>query len=86
MLLRPAPSFKVIKTVDPGFSQATLFAPKKLNDMEPEDRVRACYQHACLCSVSGKMTMNNSLREWFGIEPKKTRWSRGSSGIPLRRG
>jgi restriction endonuclease S subunit len=43
----PAPDF----TVPPGFTKATLFAPQKLTDMDSNARIRACYQHACLCLV-----------------------------------
>ena len=36
--------------------------------MDSKDRVRACYQHACLCHVSGKKLTNATLRKRFGIE------------------
>jgi ATP-dependent DNA helicase RecG len=38
--------------------------------MTEPDRIRACYQHACLCFVMGKKMTNASLRERFGIEEK----------------
>ena len=38
--------------------------------MNEKDRIRACYQHACLCFVSGQKMTNTSLRQRFGIEEK----------------
>ena len=66
----PAPDFTAITTTQPGFTKATLFAPRKLNDMDSQERIRACYQHACLCFVSGSRMTNPSLRGRFGIEAK----------------
>jgi predicted HTH transcriptional regulator len=64
----PAPDFQAITTMQPGFTKVTLFAHRKLSDMDSKDRIRACYQHACLCFVMGKRMTNASLRERFGIE------------------
>lgn len=64
----PAPDFTAITTTQPGFTKATLFAPRKLNDMDSKERIRACYQHACLCHVSGGRMTNASMRQRFGIE------------------
>ena len=36
--------------------------------MGKEDKVRACYQHACLQWVSGTQLTNNSLRKRLGIK------------------
>ncbi len=36
--------------------------------MDKQDKVRACYLHACLKYVSGEYMTNQSLRERFGIE------------------
>ncbi len=38
--------------------------------MERADRVRACYQHACLQWVSGQSMTNATLRHRLGIDPK----------------
>jgi ATP-dependent DNA helicase RecG len=38
--------------------------------MDKEDKVRACYLHACLKYVSGEFMTNHSLRNRFGIEEK----------------
>ena len=66
----PAPDFVAITTTQPGFTKATLFAPRKLSEMDSQDRIRACYQHACLCFVSGSRMTNPSLRRRFGIDAK----------------
>jgi predicted HTH transcriptional regulator len=66
----PAPDFVAITTTQPGFTKATLFAPRKLSEMDSQARIRACYQHACLCFVSGSRMTNPSLRRRFGIDAK----------------
>jgi len=39
--------------------------------MTPQERMRACYQHAALRFVSGRQKMTNAtLRERLGIEPQ----------------
>ena len=38
------------------------------NEMEKQDRIRACYLHACLKYVSREFMTNSSLRERFAIE------------------
>lgn len=64
----PAPSF----TKPPGSTKATLFALRKLSEMDAEDRIRACYQHASLLFVSGQRMTNASLRQRFGIKPENS--------------
>lgn len=48
----PAPDFAAITIIQPGSTKATLFAHRKLADMDSHDRIRACYQHSCLCFVA----------------------------------
>jgi ATP-dependent DNA helicase RecG len=62
----PAPDF----TTPLGFTKATLFAHQNLNDMDSSARTRACYQHACLCFVTGQKMTNASVRSRFGIDAK----------------
>ncbi len=62
----PPPDFSVTK----NHTKAVLFAHRELVGMDPDDRVRACYQHACLCQVSGEKMTNATLRKRFGIEEK----------------
>lgn len=64
----PAPLFETPE----GCTRAVLFAHKALNDMEREDRVRACYLHACLRYVERNPMTNSSLRVRFGIEEKNS--------------
>ena len=49
-------------------TSVTVYSYKPLNDMDKEDRIRACYQHACLKYVSNEKMTNQSLRERFKIE------------------
>jgi len=62
----PAPAFDKPE----GFTKATLFAHRPLNQMDKNDRVRACYFHACLKRVMGDYLTNASLRERLGVEEK----------------
>jgi predicted HTH transcriptional regulator len=45
----------------------TLFAAKNFSAMTKEDRVRGCYQHACLRFEAGMTMSNQSLRDRFGL-------------------
>jgi predicted HTH transcriptional regulator len=38
--------------------------------MDNKGRIRACYQHACLCFVTNRRMTNATLRERFGIETR----------------
>ena len=38
--------------------------------MEKQDKIRACYQHACLQYVSNQTMTNATLRQRFGIEER----------------
>lgn len=59
----PAPLFE-----QPGeATRATLFAHKSLKEMGRQERIRACYFHACLNHVVGKPVTNSSIRQRFGI-------------------
>lgn len=60
----PAPLFEVTDE----HTRSILFAYKPLNDMDKEERVRACYLHCCLKWVERKPMNNSSVRERFGIE------------------
>ena len=45
-----------------------MFQPACLSEMGRQEKVRACYQHACLQWVSGAQMSNNSLRKRLGIK------------------
>lgn len=62
----PAPLFEVPQ----GFTRTTLFAHEPLSAMDKDDRVRACYLHACLKYVMRGFLTNGSLRERFGVEER----------------
>ncbi len=49
---------------------AVLYADKALNQMTSAERVRACYQHACLRYVRKDRMTNSSLRQRFAIAEK----------------
>jgi ATP-dependent DNA helicase RecG len=44
----------------------TVFGPKHFDEMDRDDRVRACYQHCALKWVISERMTNQSLRERFG--------------------
>lgn len=62
----PAPEFRVTE----HHTVAILYAPRKMRQMSRSDRIRACYQHAALQFVSGKVMTNASLRGRLGIEER----------------
>jgi ATP-dependent DNA helicase RecG len=51
-------------------TRVTLYSYKKLNDLDKKEKIRACYQHACLKWVSNEKMSNQSLRERFQIEDR----------------
>lgn len=60
----PAPDFRV--TGDS--TVAVMYGPRHFAQMNREERIRACYQHACLQYVSGKRMSNATLRKRLGIK------------------
>ena len=60
----PAPDFRTT----PQHTVAVLYAPRAFADMNRQERIRACYQHACLWFVSGKRMNNGSLRQRLKVE------------------
>lgn len=54
-----------------GSTMVTMFMPRKFSAMTPEERVRACFQHACLSYEHGEPMSNASLRARFGLSPKQ---------------
>ena len=59
----PPPDFQTDET----HTRVVLFAQAKLSEMDAKDKVRACYQHACLEFVSNRRMSNTSLRKRFAI-------------------
>lgn len=64
----PAPDFRVTDLR----TSVVLFAHKDFEDMDRDDRVRACYQHCCLRYVMNEKMTNQSLRERFKLPEKKS--------------
>lgn len=51
---------------------AVLFAHLPLEEMDRNDRIRACYQHCCLRYVTNQQMTNQSLRERFHLGEDKS--------------
>lgn len=49
-------------------TRVSMFSYKTLNNLDKKEKIRACYQHACLKYVSNEKMTNQSLRERFKIE------------------
>ena len=64
----PAPIFETTKE----HTRVVLFAHRDFHSMDKEDRIRACYLHACLRHVQRDFMTNTTLRERFGIDPKNS--------------
>ncbi len=62
----PPPDFLVYE----NFTRVILFGPKIFAKMSKSERIRASYQHACLCYVENNRMTNTSLRDRFGLAPK----------------
>jgi predicted HTH transcriptional regulator len=63
----PAPDFRAghRRTV------VAIFGPKPFEDMDRNDRVRACYRHCCLRYVMREKMSNQSLRDRFKLPEEK---------------
>lgn len=64
----PAPIFE--KTDE--HTHAVIFAHREFKGMDKDDRIRACYLHACLRHVQLDFLTNTTLRERFGIDAKNS--------------
>ncbi|HEX8349021.1 MAG TPA: ATP-binding protein [Hymenobacter sp.] len=60
----PPPDF----IVGENYTRAILYSPKNFGQMDRQDKIRACYQHAGLKYVSGDIMTNQSLRERLSID------------------
>ena len=54
------------------FTRITLFPKKNVKDMTREERIAACYQHACLLYEDGQSINNMSVRERFNLNKNQT--------------
>jgi ATP-dependent DNA helicase RecG len=64
----PAPDFRTMHRR----TSAVIFGPRDFEDMDREDRIRACYQHCALRWVTGDRMTNQSLRERFHLPESKS--------------
>lgn len=64
----PAPEFMVQEI----HTKVIMFSYLTLNQMDKNDKIRACYQHAALRYVSNEKMTNQSLRERFQIDEKNS--------------
>jgi Predicted transcriptional regulator containing an HTH domain and an uncharacterized domain shared with the mammalian protein Schlafen len=69
----PPPDFRV----EGDAVRTILYAPRRFAEMTPEERVRACYQHAALKHLSGQRMKNSSLSERLGIDPQNAAQASG---------
>ncbi len=53
-------------------TKVVLYSYKILNNLDKKEKIRACYQHACLKYVSNEKMTNFSLRERFKIKDSLT--------------
>ena len=57
-------------SVSENRTTVTLFSYRPLSGINKQERLAACYQHACIKYVSGELMTNQSLRERLGVEQK----------------
>ena len=62
----PPPDFRA----EGNAVRVKLFAPRRFAEMTPDERIRACYQHAALKYVVGGRMKNSTLCKRFGIDSK----------------
>ena len=67
-------------------SRAIIFAHRDFRDMDKEDKIHACYLHACLKYVLREEMTNTSLRERFGIDEKNSATASRIIGMALEAG
>jgi predicted HTH transcriptional regulator len=62
----PAPEIDIYE----NHTKVTLYAYKEYKEMNRADRIRACYDHACIKRVNREYMTNASLRERLNIEER----------------
>lgn len=53
-------------------TKVTLYSKVDFFDLSPNDKMLACYMHACIKYIQGEFLTNSSLRERFGLEEKSS--------------
>lgn len=64
LLQLPAPKIELYE----DSTRVTLFSEMPFTSISIEDRLWACYLHACIKHVQGEQLTNSSLRERFGVK------------------
>ena len=59
------PPYKVVKGQE--FTRVFIYPEKSYKEMTKQEKIQACYQHACLLFEDGKQMTNQSLRERLSI-------------------
>lgn len=67
-MLLPAVRFKSLG----DYTQVTLFPQKPTSEMTKQEKIRACYQHACLMWEDNMPINNQSVRERFGLNKNQS--------------
>jgi len=49
-------------------TKVTLYSEMPFTNLSPEDKIWACYLHACIKHVQGEQLTNSSLRQRFGLK------------------
>ena len=53
-------------------TKVTLFSKVDFFDLSTQDKLWACYMHACIKYIQGEFLTNSTLRERFGLEEKSS--------------
>ena len=53
-------------------TKVTLFSEIPFTSLSMEDKLWACYMHACIMQVQGEQLTNSSLRGRFGVQPSSS--------------
>lgn len=64
LLQLPAPKIELYE----DSTRVTLFSEMPFSNLPQEDKLWACYLHACIKHVQGEQLTNSSLRERFGLK------------------
>lgn len=64
------PAAKITK--GENHTRVFLFVKKELSEMTKQEKIEACYQHACLVYEDNKAINNQSVRERFGINKNQS--------------
>jgi len=76
----PAPDFRVSNSR----TLVLIYGPRPFDEMDRDDRIRACYQHCALKWVMTERMTNQSLRERFRLPESRAQSFRRSYRQPWR--